>query len=98
LAPFFAITTELMPVGLLGTMSADPGVTEATMGIVITVYAASVALLAPPLTAFTAKLPRKTVLVATLVGYTVSNLRVALAPSFAVVCAGRVVGSIAHAL
>ena len=98
LATFFAITTELMPVGLLGTMSADLGVTEATMGIVITVYAAAVALLALPLTAFTAKLPRKTVLVATLVGYTVSNLMVALAPSFAVVCAGRVVGGIAHAL
>ncbi|PZE39445.1 MULTISPECIES: MFS transporter [unclassified Curtobacterium] len=98
LATFFAITTELMPVGLLGTMSEDLGVTESTMGIVITVYAAAVALLALPLTSLTAKLPRKTVLVATLVGYTVSNALVALAPSFAVVCAGRVVGGIAHAL
>ncbi|WIB14108.1 MFS transporter [Curtobacterium sp. MCPF17_050] len=98
LATFFAITTELMPVGLLGTMSRDLGVTESTMGVVITVYAAAVALLALPLTSLTAKLPRKTVLVATLVGYTVSNALVALAPSFAVVCAGRVVGGVAHAL
>jgi len=98
LATFFAITTELMPVGLLGTMSADLGVSESTMGIVVTVYAAAVAILALPLTSLTARLPRKTVLVATLVGYTVSNVMIALAPSFAVVCAGRVVGGIAHAL
>ncbi|WP_420364640.1 MFS transporter [Curtobacterium sp. L3-7] len=98
LATFFAITTELMPVGLLGTMSTDLGVTESTMGIVITVYATAVALLALPLTSLTARLPRKTVLVSTLVGYTVSNLMIALAPSFAIVCAGRVVGGIAHAL
>ncbi|MFS0730499.1 MFS transporter [Curtobacterium sp. 1P10AnD] len=98
LATFFAITTELMPVGLLGTMSRDLGVSESTMGVVVTVYAAAVALLALPLTSFTARLPRKAVLVATLVGYAVSNLMVALAPSFAVVCAGRVVGGVAHAL
>ncbi|MFJ4219398.1 MFS transporter [Curtobacterium luteum] len=98
LATFFAITTELMPVGLLGTMSRDLGVSESTMGVVVTVYAAAVALLALPLTSFTARLPRKTVLVATLVGYAVSNVMVALAPSFAVVCAGRVVGGVAHAL
>ncbi|MEN0102131.1 MAG: MFS transporter [Curtobacterium sp.] len=98
LATFFAITTELMPVGLLGTMSKDLGVTESTMGIVITVYATAVALLALPLTSLTARMPRKTVLVSTLVGYTVSNLMIAVAPSFAIVCAGRVVGGIAHAL
>ncbi|WP_242091381.1 MFS transporter [Curtobacterium sp. DN_7.5] len=98
LATFFAITTELMPVGLLGTMSRDLGVSESTMGVVVTVYAAAVALLALPLTSFTARLPRKTVLVATLIGYAVSNVMVALAPSFAVVCAGRVVGGVAHAL
>ncbi|WFR66166.1 MFS transporter [Curtobacterium flaccumfaciens] len=98
LATFFAITTELMPVGLLGTMSADLDVSESTMGIVVTVYAAAVAILALPLTSVTARLPRKTVLVSTLVGYTVSNVMIALAPSFAVVCAGRVVGGVAHAL
>ncbi|MDM7889136.1 MFS transporter [Curtobacterium sp. RHCJP20] len=98
LATFFAITTELMPVGLLGTMSRDLDVSESTMGIVVTVYAAAVAILALPLTSLTARLPRKAVLVATLVGYAVSNVLVAVAPSFAVVCAGRVVGGVAHAL
>jgi len=98
LATFLAITTELMPVGLLGSMSADLRVSESTMGMVITVYAAAVALLALPLTSATAHLPRKTVLVATLVGYAVSNLVIAVAPSFAMVCAGRIIGGVAHAL
>ena len=98
LATFFAITTELMPVGLLTTMSADLGVSEARMGIVVTVYALAVAILALPLTVATARLPRRAVLVATLVGYAVSNLLVATAPSFEVLCAGRVVGGVAHAL
>ncbi|KQR46313.1 hypothetical protein ASF82_01980 [Frigoribacterium sp. Leaf164] len=98
LSTFLAITTELMPVGLLSTMSVDLGVSESRMGVVVTVYALAVALLALPLTWATARVPRKAVLVTTLVGYTASNLIVALAPSFAVVCAGRVVGGVAHAL
>jgi predicted MFS family arabinose efflux permease len=98
LSTFFAITTELMPVGLLSTMSADLGVAESRMGVVVTVYALAVAVLALPLTWATARVPRKAVLVATLVGYTVSNLMVALAPSFEFLCAGRIVGGVAHAL
>ncbi len=98
LSTFFAITTELMPVGLLGQMSASLHVSQSQMGIVITVYALAVAILALPLTWATARFPRRTVLVTTLVGYAASNLIVALAPSFAVVCAGRVVGGVAHAL
>ncbi|GAA4680273.1 MFS transporter [Frondihabitans cladoniiphilus] len=98
LACFFAITTELLPVGLLSTMSTSLHVSESTMGIVVTVYALAVALLALPLTWATARFPRKTILVATLGGYALSNVIVAIAPSFAVVCAGRVIGGIAHAL
>lgn len=98
LATFFAITTELMPVGLLSPMSADLGVSVSTMGLVVTVYALAVAILALPLTVATSHFPRRAVLVATLGGYAVSNLMIALAPTFAVVCTGRVIGGIAHAL
>ncbi|BDZ50867.1 MFS transporter [Frondihabitans sucicola] len=98
LATFFAITTELMPVGLLSPMSASLGVDVSTMGLVVTVYALAVAILALPLTWATSHFPRRAVLVVTLAGYAVSNLMVALAPNFAFVCAGRVIGGIAHAL
>ncbi|ROQ41166.1 putative MFS family arabinose efflux permease [Frondihabitans sp. PhB188] len=98
LATFFAITTELMPVGLLGSMSSSLGVSVSSMGLVITVYAVAVAVLALPLTLATTRFPRRAILVATLGGYALSNLLIALAPSFAVVCAGRVIGGVAHAL
>lgn len=98
LASFFAITTELLPVGLLQPMSRGLGVSVGAMGLVVTVYALAVAILALPLTWATSHFPRRAVLVATLVGYAVSNLMIALAPNFAFVCAGRVVGGVAHAL
>jgi predicted MFS family arabinose efflux permease len=98
LSTFVAITTELLPVGLLPQMSREFDVPESTMGLVVTVYALAVTVLALPLTTLTARLPRKRLLLATLVGYAVSNLLVALAPTFIVVCIGRGIGGIAHAL
>lgn len=98
LSTFIAITTELLPVGLLPQMSREFDVPESTMGLVVTVYALVVTVLAIPLTAMTARLPRKRLLLLTLVGYAVSNLLVALAPTFVVVCIGRSVGGVAHAL
>lgn len=98
LATFIAITTELLPVGLLPQMSREFDVPESTMGLVVTIYALAVTVLSLPLTTLTARMPRKRLLIATLVGYAVSNLLVALAPTFVVVCIGRGIGGVAHAL
>ncbi|WP_456843783.1 MFS transporter [Cellulomonas sp. P5_C6] len=98
LATFVAITTELVPVGLLPQMSADLGVTESIAGLLVTVYAFMVAVLAIPLTLGTRRLPRKGLLLVTLAAYTASNVLVGVAPTFGVVAAGRALGGIAHAL
>ena len=98
LSTFIAITTELLPVGLLPQMSREFDVEESTMGLIVTVYALVVTVLAIPLTTFTARLPRKSLLIATLIGYGLSNLIVAMAPTFVVLCIGRSVGGLAHAL
>ena len=98
LATFVAITTELVPVGLLPQISTDLEVTESVAGLLVTVYAFMVAALAIPLTLGTRRLPRKGLLLVTLVAYTVSNALVGIAPSFGLVAAGRAVGGIAHAL
>ncbi|KRD43617.1 transporter [Cellulomonas sp. Root930] len=98
LATFVAITTELVPVGLLPQISSDLEVTESIAGLLVTVYAFMVAALAIPLTLGTRRLPRKGLLLCTLVAYTVSNALVGIAPSFGLVAAGRAVGGIAHAL
>ncbi|KQQ94532.1 transporter [Leifsonia sp. Leaf325] len=98
IATFFAITTEMLPVGVLPAMGDDLGVSESIAGLLVTVYAFMVAVLAVPLTLWTRRMPRKGLLLATLAAYTAGNLVVALAPTFAVVAAGRALGGIAHAL
>ena len=98
LATFVAVTTELVPVGLLPQISTDLAVTESIAGLLVTVYAFMVATLAIPLTLGTRRLPRKGLLLGTLAAYTVSNALVGVAPTFGVVAAGRAVGGVAHAL
>ncbi len=97
-ATFLAVTTEMLPVGLLTPMGAAVGVSVSITGLLVTVYAFMVAVLAVPLTLSTARLSRKGLLLATLVAYTLSNVIVAIAPNFAVLAAGRAFGGIAHAL
>lgn len=98
LATFVAITTELVPVGLLTLISADLSVTEGVAGLLVTAYAFMVAALAVPLTSATRRLPRKAVLLGALTVYTLSNVLVALAPTFAVVAVARALGGASHAV
>ncbi|KQM82470.1 MFS transporter [Agromyces sp. Leaf222] len=98
IATFLAVTTEMLPVGVLPAMGEELGVTESIAGLLVTVYAFMVAALAVPLTLWTRRLPRKALLLGTLAAYTAGNVVVALAPTFAVVAAGRAIGGVAHAL
>ena len=97
-AVFASVTTELLPVGLLPQISSAFYVSNGAAGLLISAYAVMVAFLSVPLALATAGLPRKPVLLATIGGYAVSNLIAALAPTFGVLVAGRVVGGITHAL
>ncbi|PPF90018.1 MFS transporter [Subtercola sp. Z020] len=97
-ATFAAITTEIMPVGLLRPMSESFGVDEATVGLLVSVYALAVTVLALPVTLATTRMPRKRLLVGTLVAYAASNLVIALAPTFALAAVGRGIGGLAHAV
>jgi predicted MFS family arabinose efflux permease len=97
-AVFAAVTTELLPVGLLPQISSAFGVSTGTAGLLVSAYAVMVAVLSVPLSLATRRLPRKPVLLTTVAGYAISNLVAAAAPSFAVLAAGRVVGGITHAL
>jgi predicted MFS family arabinose efflux permease len=98
LASFLAVTTEVLPVGLLPDIGATFGVPDSVTGLLVSLYAVMVATLAVPLTIATARFGRKPLLLATLVGYALSNALVAAAPVFAVVAIGRTVGGITHAL
>jgi len=89
-------TTEFVIMGLLLQVSADLHVTIATAGLLISGYALSVAVGAPLLTIASRTLPRKTVLLALMVIFTLGNLACALAPSYGWLMAARVITALAH--
>lgn len=98
IAGFLAVTTEMLPVGLLPAIGDAFGVADSVTGLLITVFAVMVAVFAVPLTIATKRIARKRLILVTVVGYLISNVMIAVAPSFAVVAAGRVVGGLSHAL
>jgi predicted MFS family arabinose efflux permease len=97
-ASCLAVTTEMLPVGLLPEIGATFGVADSVTGLLVSLYAVMVAALAVPLTIATSRFPRKPLLLVTLACYALSSALVAAAPSFAVVGVGRTLGGITHAL
>lgn len=97
-AGFLAVTTEMLPVGLLPAIGAGLGIDDSHTGWLVTVFAVMVAIFAVPLTWATRRCPRKPLLLATVVGYLISNVVIAVAPGFGLIVVGRVVGGLAHAL
>jgi predicted MFS family arabinose efflux permease len=97
-ASCLAVTTEMLPVGLLPAIGESFRVADSTTGLLVTLYAVMVATLAVPLTLATARFARKPLLLTTLLCYALSNALVAVAPSFAVLAAGRAIGGVTHAL
>lgn len=88
--------TEFLIAGLLPQVAAGLAVSEAAAGWLISGYALSVAVGAIVLTAATARLPRKQVLLGLLVLFVVGNLMSAIAPDYRVMLLGRVVAALCH--
>ena len=98
LSVFAVVTTEVLPVGLLPLIAADFGTSEATIGLLVTLYAALVAVLAVPLTLATRRVPRKRLLLVAIGCFVLSTVLAAAAPSLAVLAAARALGGAAHAV
>ncbi|MGC9539714.1 MFS transporter [Streptomyces sp. UG1] len=88
--------TEFLIAGLLPQVASSFAVSEAAAGRLISGYALSVAIGAIVLTAATARLPRKTVLVGLVALFVVGNLLSAVAPSYPVMLLGRIVAALCH--
>ena len=88
--------TEFVVMGLLLQVSADLGVSVPAAGLLITGYALGVVAGAPLLTGLTAGLPRKHVLIALMVVFTLGNAACALAPGYGFLMAARVLTAFAH--
>lgn len=88
--------TEFLIAGLLPQVASSFAVSEAAAGRLISGYALSVAVGAIALTAATARLPRKGVLVGLVGLFVIGNLLSALAPSYPVMLLGRIVAALCH--
>jgi DHA1 family inner membrane transport protein len=88
--------TEFLIAGLLPQVASSFAVSEAAAGRLISGYALSVAVGAIALTAATARLPRKHVLVGLLVLFVLGNLLSAIAPNYPVMLLGRIVAALCH--
>ncbi|NEB02552.1 MFS transporter [Streptomyces sp. SID13726] len=88
--------TEFLIAGLLPQVASGFGVSEAAAGRLISGYALSVAIGAIALTAATARLPRKRVLVGLVGLFVVGNLLSAVAPNYQVMLLGRIVAALCH--
>ena len=89
-------TTEFVIMGLLMQVAADLQVSIAAAGLLISGYALGVFVGAPLLTAATQRMPRKAVLVALMIVFTLGNLACALAPNYELLMTARVITSLAH--
>ncbi|AJY09325.1 MFS transporter [Burkholderia dolosa] len=93
----FAIgTTEFVIVGLIPTIGADLGVSLPSAGLLVSLYALSVAIGAPLLTAMTGRVPRKTLLAALMALFTIGNLVAWQAPGYASLIVARILTGLAH--
>ena len=89
-------TTEFVIVGLIPTIAADLGVSLPSAGLLVSLYALGVAIGAPVLTALTGRVPRKTLLVALMLLFTIGNLIAWMAPTYGSLIVARVLTGLAH--
>ncbi|TWT25154.1 MFS transporter [Planomicrobium sp. CPCC 101110] len=94
----FAIgMTEYVVTGLLTQFAKDLDVEVATTGLLLSVYAISVALFGPILRIATIRIPPRPLLIAFMALFVASNIIAATAPNFTVLLLSRLFSAIMHA-
>lgn len=91
---FVGILSELVPSGILPQMTEGLGIEESDVGFMVGVYALASAIAAIPLVSATLAFNRKTLLMALLAGFAVSNVVVGLSSSYSVIISARIVGGV----
>jgi DHA1 family inner membrane transport protein len=96
LGAFAVGTSEFMISGLLGEVAADLDVPIPSAGLLITGYAGGVAVGGPLMAIATGWMDRKRQILLLLAVFVAGNLICALAPSYALLLLGRIVGAFCH--
>jgi DHA1 family inner membrane transport protein len=89
-------TTEFVVMGMLPEIADGLGVSVSAVGMLISAYAIGVVLGAPTLTAVGLRFTPRQTLVALMVVFVVGNTLAALAPTYGLLVAARVVTALAH--
>ncbi|MFE9039960.1 Cmx/CmrA family chloramphenicol efflux MFS transporter [Streptomyces sp. NPDC007818] len=97
LSVFALGTSEFMLSGLLPPIAEDMGVSIPRAGLLISAFAIGMVVGAPLLAVATLRLPRKTTLVALITVFGLGQIAGALAPSYGVLFASRVISALACA-
>ncbi|MCH5547810.1 MFS transporter [Pseudomonas syringae pv. syringae] len=90
-AGFTVLTTEFVIVGLLPAVARDLNVTVSQAGLLVTLFAFTVAAFGPFLTAYFSRFERKRLFVSILVLFGFANVLAALAPNIAVMGIARLI-------
>ncbi|MCF5710057.1 MFS transporter [Pseudomonas syringae] len=90
-AGFTVLTTEFVIVGLLPAMARDLAVTVPQAGLLVTLFAFTVAAFGPFLTAYCSRFDRKRLFVGILILFGLSNALAAVAPNIAVMGLARLI-------
>jgi DHA1 family inner membrane transport protein len=88
--------TEFAPMGMLPAIATDLGVSIPSAGLLVSAYAMGVLIGAPVMTLTTARVPRRTLLIALMGIFTAGNLLSALADSYTTLLLARVLTSFNH--
>ena len=96
LAAFAIGTSEFVIVGLLPDVARDLHVTIPSAGLLVTGYALGVVIGAPILAMATARIPRKAALLALIGTYAAGNLLCAIAPTYPLLMAARILTALCH--
>jgi predicted MFS family arabinose efflux permease len=97
-AVFLSVTAEMLPTGLLPEMSAELGVGESQIGLLVSVFAFAVVLTSIPLARLTRSVSRHRLIVLVLIVVSLSSAVTAIAPTFEILVGARIVGGMAHGL
>ncbi|GAB3129122.1 MFS transporter [Tsukamurella serpentis] len=89
-------TTEFAAMGLLPDIASDLNVSEPSAGHVISAYALGVVVGAPLIAAVFARVPRRVLLIALMIAFTVGNALSVLAPSYGTLVGARFLAGLPH--
>lgn len=98
LAAFAIGTTEFIVSGILPLVSADLSVSIPTAGLLVTGYAAGVAVIGPILVGFVSRFPAKGTIVVLMVIFAVGQILCAMAPDYIMLLGARLISAGTHGI